>query len=112
MLSAAKSSARCRRRALRFKHHGVVGGVRDRAARRQRRECGAPASAQNAIDRVAMQMRAAPSALRVKPFRKHQHDFAEVIARQVAEWIGTLVERQQFILSPFLQRDFGDDLLR
>ena len=59
-----------------------------------------------------MQMCAAPPALRMKTFGQHQHNFVELITREITERIGALIEREEVILAPFLRPDFGHDLLR
>src|SRR5918993_1467905 len=57
-------------------------------------------------------MSAAAPARRVKSIGQHQHELIEFFARDVSIWIGALIERQQLILFPILQRYFSDDLLR
>ncbi len=96
---------------LRLQHHRVIGGIGYCAARCDRSERGAAPSAQDPVDRVMVQMRAAPAALRVKPIGQHPHQLTEFFAGDVAERIGALINRQQLVFLPLLQRNFGDDLL-
>ncbi len=64
------------------------------------------------VDRVVMEERAAPAAPGAEPLGQHLHDRGELGARQVAIGRGAADEREEFVLAPFLRRDFGDDLLR
>ena len=48
----------------------------------------------------------------MKTFGQHQHNFVELITREITERIGALIEREEVILAPFLRPDFGHDLLR
>src|SRR5262249_36274635 len=65
--------------------HLIVGGVGDRAARGQRRRPRATPAAQNAVDRVTMDKRAAPTATGGEALGQHARDCVEIFAGQRAE---------------------------
>ena len=69
---------------LRLEHHLVVGGVGNRAAGGQRGQPRAAPAAQHAVDRVAMNERAAPAAAGGEAVGQHAHDGVELLARQLA----------------------------
>ena len=97
---------------LGLEQHLVVGGVGDRPAGGQRRRPRAPAAAQDAVDGVAMDQRAAPALTRRKTLRQHPDDRVELLPRQIAERPGAPQAVEQFRLRPVLRGDLGDDLLR
>ena len=69
---------------FRFEHDLIIGRVRDRAARGQRRDPRAAPAAQHPVDRVVMDQRAAPAAPGAEALRQHPHDRGEILARQLA----------------------------
>ena len=68
-------------------------------------------AAQDAVDRVAMDQRAAPADPGGEPFRQHADDGVELLARQIAVGPGAPQAVEQLRLLPVLRRDLGDDLL-
>ena len=64
------------------------------------------------VDRVAMQIGAAPAALGVDAFGEHAHHGVEILARQIAVRIRAAHEREELVFAVFARGDFGDDLLR
>ena len=68
---------------LRFEHHGVIAGVRDRAAGHHRDLLAARAPAQALVDRIAMQVARAMAAARGEAFDEHLDDVVEGLARQL-----------------------------
>ncbi len=97
---------------LGLEQHLVVGGVGDRSARGQRRGPRAAPAAQDAVDGVAMDERAAPADAGREAFRQHPHDRVEILPRQLAERPGAPQAVEQLRLRPILRRRLGDDLLR
>src|SRR5437763_16923108 len=59
-----------------------------------------------------MQVGSAPAASRGEAFGQHAYDFIKFLSRQISKWISAADHFEQRILSPFLGRDRGDDLLR
>ena len=98
---------------LGLEHHLVVGVVGDRAAGGERGQPRAAPAAQHAVDRVAMDQRAAPAAAGGEAFGQHAHDGVEVVARQVAIRPGAAQPARTARPRPIPARaDLGDDLLR
>ena len=101
-------------------HHGLVGlgfhlvveGVGNGAAAGQRRQAGAAAGAQPAVDRVQVQVGAAPPAARGEAFGQHPHHRVEPLARQAAVRIRPAHDRVELVGGPLARRALGDDLLR
>ena len=100
------------RRPLRFRHHQVVGVVRDRAAGGNRRQARAAPSAHHAVHPVAVQPGAMPPARRCNAVRQHRHHLVEHAARQVAVRVRAPHQVEQPVLFPVARRRRGDDLLR
>ena len=97
---------------LGLEQHLVIGRVGDRAARGQRGRPRAAPAAQNAIDRVAMDERAAPASTGGEALGQHAHDRVEILPAQGTERPAAaqpIIERG---LRPILRRHFCDDLLR
>ena len=90
----------------------IVGVVGDRAAGGQRGRARAAPAAQNAIDRVAMDERAAPAAPRGEALGEHAHDRVEILSRERAERPAAAQPIVKLRLRPILRRDLRDDLLR
>ncbi len=91
--------------------HAIIGVVGDRAAIGDGGQpCAAPA-AQQMIDAVVMQQRAAPAAPRREAFAQHRDQRVEIGARQRAVRPGAAQQGVKLILRPVLCRDFRDDLL-
>ncbi len=96
---------------LRLQHHAIVGVVRDRSSRCERREPGAAPPSQQPIDGIMMNESAMPAPPGREPFREHPHDLVEFLTLHVAEGIRASDEGEQSILVPFARGDFGHDLL-
>ena len=71
-----------------LQHHVVVELVRDHAGVGHRRQPRAAARAQHAVDRVVVQVGAAPAAPRGVAVGEHLHDLLELVQRQVAVRLG------------------------
>ena len=99
-------------RRLWFEHDFVIGGVRDRAARGDRGQTRAATRTQDAVNRVAMQIRAARSAPCREAIGEHAHNRGELLARNLRERVRTTHEVEKVIFPAFAAGDFGDDLLR
>ncbi len=99
-------------RRLRLEHDIVVGRIRNRAAGRDRGQPRATPRAQDAVHRVAMQVRGTLADARRVPFREHAHDCVEIFALQTRVRVRAAHEIEQRVLAPILAGDFGDDLLR
>ena len=97
---------------LGLEQHLVVGGVGDRAAGGQRGRPRAAPAAQNVIDRVAMDERAAAAPTGGEALAQHAHDRVEILPRQRTERPGAAQAIIKLRLLPILRRDFRDDLLR
>ena len=97
---------------LGLEQHLIVGGVGDGAAGGQRGRPRAAPAAQDVIDRVAMDERAAPAAAGGEALGQHAHDCVEILAGKVAEGPGAPQPIVKLALRPVLRGDFGDDLLR
>ena len=65
-----------------LEHDVVVGGVGNRAARRDRREPGAAPAAQDSVHRITMNVRRAMASPRAEPLGDHAHDGEILVARQ------------------------------
>ena len=63
------------------------------------------------IYRIVMQVSSAPAASGGESFGQHADNFIEFFAREISKWIGAAYHFKQSILSPFLRRDRGHNLL-
>ena len=97
---------------LRLEQHLVVGGVGDRAAGGERGRPRAAPSAQNAIDRIAMDERAAAAPAGGEALAQHAHDRIEIPSRQGAERPRAAQPIIELRLRPILRGHFCNDLLR
>ena len=98
--------------ALRFQHHEIVGGVRDRAAGGERNQPRAAPRAQLAMHGVAVQVGGTHAAARGETFGQHAHDRVEIRARECAVGMRAAHQRVQRVLVPRAAGDLGDELLR
>ena len=89
--------------------HGVIAGVRDRAAGHHRDLLAARAPAQALVDRVAMQVARAMAAARGEAFDEHFDDVIEGLARKFGVRPGVAHQREERVLVPFLRADLGDE---
>ena len=96
----------------RLEDHLVVGVVGNGAAAGDGREPRALARAQHLVDRVAVQIGAAPAALGADAVGEHAHHGVEILALEIAIRIRAAHQREQLVLAVFARGDFGDDLLR
>ena len=90
----------------------VVRVVRDGATAGDGRESRPLAGPQHLVDRVAMQVRAASSALGTDTFGQHAHHGVEIRAREIAVRICAPNQCEQLVLAVFARGYFGHDLLR
>ncbi len=97
---------------LRLEHHGVVAGLGNRAARRERRHARAAPLAQLALHGVAMQVRAARALARGVALGQHAQHRVVALARQRGVGPGAAHQREQGVFVPVATRGLGDDLLR
>ena len=77
-----------------LEHDVVVGGVGNRAARRERGQPRAAPAAQHAVDGVAMEVRGAMAAARGEALGEHAHDVEVLVARQLAYGYARVNERR------------------
>jgi len=96
---------------LGLEQHLIVGVVRDRASGCQSGQPRAAPAAQEMVDAVVMDQRAAPAAAGGEAVRQHAHHRREILPRQRAVGGGAAHERIELVLVPFARGHFGDDLL-
>ena len=89
---------------FRFEHDLIVGGVGDRAAARQRGQPRAAPAAQQMVDPVVMNQRAAPAAPCGEPLGQHRHNRVEILARQLPVGPGAAEQRVKLVLAATLGR--------
>ena len=97
---------------VRLGAHLVVEGVGDGAAAGQRHQTGAAARPQPAVDRVEVQVGAAPSAAGGEALGQHPHHLVEPFSRQAPVRVRPVHDPVQLIGRPLARRALGDDLLR
>ena len=97
--------------ALRLEKDLEVGVVGDGAARGQRREPGAPTTAEHPVDGIAMEKRAAPASPRRKAVGEHRHNGIELGLRERAIRPSTAAHGIELLLAPLAACDLGNDLL-
>src|SRR5262245_53732739 len=97
--------------ALRFENHLKVSIVGNGAAGGQGRETRAPAPAQHAVDKIAMDECTAPATTRRKAFAQHCNNSIELGAVERAIGPGTPAQAIQLLLAPFARGDLRHDLL-
>src|SRR5205823_3126524 len=97
---------------VRFSDDKVVRIFRNCASRSNCCKPGAPSSADNAVDLIAMQKRATAAALGCDSFRKHFDDRIKILSRQVAIWVSVSDEFEEVVFSPRLASRGRNNLLR
>ncbi len=96
---------------LRQSNDGVQRVVGDGAAIGDREHAASAPGFQYAIDPIAVQISAIPSAARSNAVRQHTHDLIEIVVAEVAIWIGLSNYFEELALRPFFSSAHSDDLL-